>query len=72
MTTMGVGEALKFNSSTTISWETCMLVKMQQLACLFNFYVQDIMWNIRLDNEKLESRLPGEISTTSDKQMISL
>ena len=45
---------------------------MQQLACLSNFYEQDIMWNTRLDIEKLESRLPGEISTTSDKQMIPL
>ena len=63
---MGLGEALKFNSSITVSWETCMLVKMQQLACLSNFYEQDIMWNTRLDIEKLESRLLGEILTISD------
>ena len=37
--------------------------------CLFNFYAQYIMWNVRL-NHKLESRLLGEISTTSDMQII--
>ena len=37
--------------------------------CLFNLYVEYIMWNPRLDNHKLESRLPGEISITSDMQM---
>ena len=43
--------------------------------CLFNFYVEYIMWNAGLDhkwNQKLESRLPGEISTTSYIQMIPL
>ena len=35
-------------------------------ACLFNFYAECIMWNARLMNHKLESRLPEEISTTSD------
>ena len=40
-------------------------------ACLFNFYAECIMWNARLMNHKLESRLPGEISTTSD-MLISL
>ena len=34
-------------------------------ACLFNFYAECIMWNARLMNHKLESRLPEEISTTS-------
>ena len=38
--------------------------------CLFNFYTEYIMWNARLVNPKLESRLPGEIPTTSDMQMI--
>ena len=28
------------------------------------------MWNARLDEGQLESRLPGEISITSDMQMI--
>ena len=43
--------------------------------CLFNFYVKYIMYNAGLDhkwNQKLESRLPGEISTTSYIQMIPL
>ena len=37
--------------------------------CLFNLYVEYIMRNAGLDEYKLESRLPGEISITSDKQM---
>ena len=35
--------------------------------CLFNLYAEDIMRNAGLDEHKLESRLPGEI--TSDMQM---
>ena len=37
--------------------------------CLFNLYAEYIMWNARLD-EVLESILPGEISITSDTQII--
>ena len=37
--------------------------------CLFNLYAEYVMQNAGLD--KLESRLPGEIST-SDMQMIPL
>ena len=37
--------------------------------CLFNFYVEYIIRNTGLDEAKLESRLPGEISITSDMQM---
>ena len=36
--------------------------------CLFNFYAEYIMRNAGLE-EMLESRLPGEISITSDMQM---
>ena len=36
--------------------------------CLFNLYAEYIMRNTRLKH-KLESRLPGEISITSDMQM---
>ena len=38
--------------------------------CLFNFYAEYIMRNAELEDAQLESRLPGEISTTSDMQMI--
>ena len=38
--------------------------------CLFNLYAEYIMQNAGLDEHKLESRLPGEISITSDMQMI--
>ena len=38
--------------------------------CLFNFYAEYIMRNARLDEAKLESRMLGEISITSDMQMI--
>ena len=37
--------------------------------CLFNLYVEYIMRNAGLMKHKLESRLPGEISITSDMQM---
>ena len=42
----------------------CML-----LPCLFNFYAEYIMRNAELEEAQLESRLPGEISITSDMQM---
>ena len=35
---------------------------------LFNLHPEYIMQNARLDEAQLESRLPGEISTTSDMQ----
>ena len=38
--------------------------------CSFNFYADHILWNARLDEAKLESRLPEEIPITSDIQMI--
>ena len=38
--------------------------------CLFNFYAEYIMRNPGLEKHKLESRLLGEISITSDMQMI--
>ena len=37
--------------------------------CLFNLYAEHIMRNAWLDEAQLESRLPGEISKTSDMQM---
>ena len=37
--------------------------------CLFNLYAEYIMRNVGLDKHKLELRLPGEISLTSDIQM---
>ena len=38
-------------------------------SCLFNFYAEYIMRNTGLEEHKLESRLLGEISITSDMQM---
>ena len=38
-------------------------------TCLFNLYAEHIMRNAGLDEAQLESRLPGEISKTSDMQM---
>ena len=38
--------------------------------CLFNLYAEYIMRNARLDEAQMESRLLGEISITSDMQMI--
>ena len=37
--------------------------------CLFNLYAEYIMRNARLDEAQAESRLPAEISVTSDMQM---
>ena len=37
--------------------------------CLFNFYAEYIMRNAGLEEHKLQSRLPGEISINSDMQM---
>ena len=38
--------------------------------CLFNLYAEYIMRTLDWKKHKLESRLPGEISVTSDMQMI--
>ena len=40
--------------------------------CLFNLYAEYIMRNAGWRKHKLESRLPGEISITSDMQMTRL
>ena len=37
--------------------------------CIFNFYAEYIMRNAGLEEAQLESRLLGEISITSDRQM---
>ena len=37
--------------------------------CLFNFYAEYIMRNAGLEETQAESRLPGEISITSDMQV---
>ena len=39
------------------------------VTLLFNLYAEYIMRNAGLDEAQLESRLPGEISITSDMQM---
>ena len=41
-------------------------------TCLFHFYAEYIMRNAGWKKHKLESRLPGEISITSDMQMTPL
>ena len=39
--------------------------------CLFNLYAEYIMRNAGLDEHEFESRLPGELSITSDMQITS-
>ena len=39
------------------------------LSPLYNLYTEYIMRNAELEEAQLESRLPGEISITSDMQM---
>ena len=38
-------------------------------SCLFDLYAEYLMRNVGLDEHKLELRLPGEISITSDMQI---
>ena len=40
--------------------------------CLFNLYAEYIMWNARLDEAQAGIKMQGEISITSDMQMIPL
>ena len=40
--------------------------------CLYNLYAEYIMHNAGVDDSQLESRFPGEISITSDMQMLNL
>ena len=40
--------------------------------CLFNLYAEYLMWNAGLGNQKQESRFLGEISMTSDMEMVPL
>ena len=44
-------------------------VKVYNVTCLLNLHAEYIMQNPGWMNNKLESRLPGEISITSDMQM---
>ena len=44
-------------------------VKIILSPCLFNLYAEYIMRNSGLEEAQEESRLPGEISITSDMQM---
>ena len=65
-------EATVRNGHETTGWfkngkgvhQSCILS-----PCLFNLYTEYIMRNTRLDESKLESRLPGEIPITSDMQI---
>ena len=54
-------------------WTGSKLRSVQQgcilLPCLFNLYAEYIMRNAGQDEAELESRLPGEISITSDMQI---
>ena len=48
-------------------WQGCILS-----SCLFNLYAEYIMWNARLDESQVGIKIAGNISTTSDMQMIPL
>ena len=78
-TTCATWESLLLNSFITLNrllthsdWfqigkrvhQGCMLS-----PCLFNLYAEYIMQNAGLDEAQVESRLPGEISITSDMQI---
>ena len=82
----------EYQATLSVSWETCMQVKKQQLEtymekltgsklrkeyievvilspCLFNLYAGHIMQTPGWMSYRMESRLPGEISTVSDMQI---
>ena len=64
----------EYETTLPASWKIYMQVKKQQLELdmspfLFNLYAEYIMRNPGWKKHKLESRLPGEISVTSDMQM---
>ena len=40
--------------------------------CIFNLYTEYIMQNARLDESQAGIKRPGELTTTSDMQMIPL
>ena len=40
------------------------------VICLFNLYAEYIRWNATLDEAQAGIKIPGEISTTSDMQMV--
>ena len=42
------------------------------VTCFFNLYAEYMMRNAGLEEAQLESRLLGEISITSDMQMVKL
>ena len=48
-------------------WWDCILS-----SCLLNLHAEDVRQSAGLMNHKLETRLPGEISTTSDMQTMPL
>ena len=56
----------KNNNSTHI---TCFSFSVLVSKCLFNLYAEYIIRNAGLEETQAESRLPGEISLTSDMQM---
>ena len=60
------GTADWFQTGRGVWWD-CILS-----SCLLNLHAEDIRQSAGLMNHKLEARLPGEISTTSDMQTMPL
>ena len=46
--------------------------RLYTVTCLFNFYAEYIMQNAGLEKLQVGIKIAGEISTTSDMQMILL
>ena len=59
---------LQCSAFSSIKWTTT--IALTSWYCLFNLYAEYVIKLLGWMNHKLESRLPREISTTSDMQMI--
>ena len=71
----GLRQNQKWNNGLVQNWERVLgqnWAKTILLSCLFNLYTEYIIQNAGLDESQAGIKMPGEISITSDMQMILL
>ena len=61
-----------WESSTSSLLSVTLCVTAVLSPCLFNLYAENVMWNTGLDETQAGIKLPGEVSITSEMQMIPL